>query len=168
MTNFALEHVCVYAACFLADIVLTDAVAHDVGGGLDPSVIEDAMRLGLFVICFLVVFFLFRLWGFCHNLILLECLNCIWHGFAAHLGAFRLHLFNQFQWLFYLDQWIADHLTRHFDGYFLTGTAGLGHLWEDFVEEAAFVFLGVQVAKDLISAPEELCSSDQTCRLLLQ
>ena len=61
VTNFALKHVCVYAAGFLADIVLTDAVAHDVGGGLDPSVIEDAVRLGLFVICFLVVFFLFRL-----------------------------------------------------------------------------------------------------------
>ena len=61
VTNFALEHVGVYAACFLADIVLTDAVAHDVRGRLDPSVIEDAVRLGLFVICFLVVFFLFRL-----------------------------------------------------------------------------------------------------------
>ena len=61
VANFALEHVGVYAAGFLADIVLTDAVAHDVGGGLNPTVIKDAVRLGLFVICFLVVFFLLRL-----------------------------------------------------------------------------------------------------------
>ena len=69
MANFALEHVGVYTACFLADIVLTDAVAHDVRGGLDPLVIEDAC--GLFLLCILVIsFFLFRLRGFCHNLIL--------------------------------------------------------------------------------------------------
>lgn len=60
LANFALKHVGVYTACFLADIVLTDAVAHDVRGGLDPLVIEDAH--GLFLLCILVIsFFLFRL-----------------------------------------------------------------------------------------------------------
>ena len=60
MANFALENVSVYTACFLADIVLTDAVAHDIRGGLDPLVIEDAHRL--FLLRILVIsFFLFRL-----------------------------------------------------------------------------------------------------------
>ena len=52
MANFALEDVGVYAACFLADVILADAVAHDVVGGLDPVVIEDAGRLSF--LCFRV------------------------------------------------------------------------------------------------------------------
>ena len=68
MANFALEDVGVYTACLLADVVLTDAVAHDVIGGLNPVVIEDASRLSL--LCFRVIGLFFGSCLFCHNLIL--------------------------------------------------------------------------------------------------
>ena len=44
VANFALENISINAACFLTDVVLSDAIAADVFGGLQAVITEDASR----------------------------------------------------------------------------------------------------------------------------
>lgn len=133
MTNFALEDVGIHTASLLADVVLSDAVAHDIAGWFEPVVAENAVgqsSLGLNLF-FRTIFFFF------HNLILQEVLNrirtdsidgiCSWAGWA-----------NSDRLLQVLDCVLKEWVAQLY-GYFVYQRLMQGQIREDLIKQVEFV-----------------------------
>ena len=162
MANFTLEDVSIYAARLLANVVLADAVAHYVVGGLHPIVIEDACRLSLLrlTVLFLILYCRF----ICYNLILEEALNCIRTGAIA---CFCCCLRNMAYVLEMLNR-VLEEGARDFGKFLLACGFFEHHFRGHFVELAHLLVLEIMVSEDLVCASEHGGTDAQVCHLALE